>query len=110
MSGDYELGYGRPPKAFQFKPGQSGNPKGRPKGAKNLKTELEEELQEKISIKEGGAPKTVSKQRAMLKALTAKAVHGDARAANTLLNLVLRLLQDEDEVLAVAKARGSKNV
>ena len=34
----------------------------------------------------------------MLKGLTAKAVQGDARAANLVLNLVLRLLsQDEDE-------------
>jgi hypothetical protein len=28
---DYEIGYGRPPRHSQFKPGQSGNPKGRPK-------------------------------------------------------------------------------
>jgi hypothetical protein len=26
MSNDYEVGYGRPPKQGQFKPGQSGNP------------------------------------------------------------------------------------
>jgi hypothetical protein len=28
---DYEVGYGKPPKKNQFKPGTSGNPKGRPK-------------------------------------------------------------------------------
>ena len=27
---DYDVGYGKPPKSGQFKPGQSGNPKGRP--------------------------------------------------------------------------------
>lgn len=27
---DYEVGYGKPPKHSQFKPGQSGNPEGRP--------------------------------------------------------------------------------
>ena len=30
-SKDYEVGYGRPPKEYQFKPGTSGNYKGRPK-------------------------------------------------------------------------------
>jgi len=31
----YETGYGKPPKAHQWKPGESGNPKGRPKGSRN---------------------------------------------------------------------------
>jgi hypothetical protein len=31
MTDDYEVGYKKPPKATQFKPGQSGNPAGRPK-------------------------------------------------------------------------------
>ncbi len=97
-SGDHEVGYKKPPKHTRFKRGQSGNPRGRPKGSRNLKTELAEELQELISVREGGTRRTISKQRAMLKGLTAKAVQGDARAANLLLNLVLRLLsQDEDE-------------
>ena len=34
QSQDSDVGYGRPPKASQFKPGQSGNPNGRPRGAK----------------------------------------------------------------------------
>jgi hypothetical protein len=94
----YDVGYKKPPSHSQFKPGQTGNPKGRPKGSKNLKTELAEELQERIAVREGGTRRTVSKQRAMLKGLAAKAVQGDPRAANLLLNLVLRLLsQDEDD-------------
>jgi len=32
---NYEVGYGKPPKSGQFKPGQSGNSKGRPKKPKN---------------------------------------------------------------------------
>jgi hypothetical protein len=94
---DYEVGFKKPPSRTRFRPGQSGNPKGRPKGSRNLKTELEEELQERIAVREGGARRTISKQRAMLKGLTAKAVQGDPRAANLVLNLVLRLLSQDEE-------------
>ena len=94
--GAYKVGYKKPPKHSQFPKGQSGNPNARPTGAKNLKTDLEEELQERIAIKEGGAPKNVSKQRAMIKALMAKAVQGDARAANMLLTLLLKLVSRDE--------------
>ena len=96
MPNDDDVGFGKPPKHTQFKPGQSGNPKGRPKGTKNLKTDLEEELGEMIVVREGGNPKTVSKQRAMVKSLTAKAVHGDARAMVIAFDLMCRLLHADE--------------
>jgi hypothetical protein len=95
--GDYNVGYGKPPKHGQFQKGKSGNPKGRPNGTKNLRTDLEEELRELITIREGGDQKIVSKQRAMLKSLTAKAVQGDSRAATVVIEMMYRLLH-EDEV------------
>ncbi|PCI41901.1 MAG: hypothetical protein COB46_02160 [Rhodospirillaceae bacterium] len=93
---DYTVGYGKPPKNKRFKPGQSGNPKGRKKGTKNLKTDLEEELQERIAIREGGTSKTVSKQRAMVKSLMAKAVQGDAKAASLVMKMMLSLLDTQE--------------
>ncbi|MBT6530501.1 MAG: hypothetical protein HN578_09940 [Rhodospirillales bacterium] len=93
--GANKVGYKKPPKSSQFKPGKSGNPKGRPKETRNFKTDLLEELQETIAIKESGQTKTVSKQRAMLKILTAKAVQGDIKATTIIVNLVHKLLHDE---------------
>jgi hypothetical protein len=90
--GDYEIGYGKPPKSTRFRPGQSGNPRGRTKGTANLKTDLVAELAERIDISEGGRRRAVSKQRGVLKQLVAKALRGDVRAANTVLGLVERLL------------------
>ena len=92
----YDVGYGKPPKASQFKPGQSGNPKGRPKGTKNLATDLQEEIEEKILISESGQQLKTTKQRAMLKTLMAKALKGDVRAADSVIKLIVGLLNMRD--------------
>jgi hypothetical protein len=90
---DSKVGYRRPPAHSRFRPGQTGNPKGRPKGAANLRTDLRDELSEHIRVREGERDLKVSKQRAMLKALVAKALRGDARAANVVLGLVSKLFE-----------------
>ena len=96
-STDDKVGYGRPPKHTQFTKGQSGNPKGRPKGTKNFATDLAEELKERILIREGDKTKRVSKQRAAVKSLVAKAAKGDPRALALLLPFAERYLVDQLE-------------
>jgi len=89
--GNYKIGYGKPPKASQFKPGRSGNPEGRRKGSLNLVTDLSAELGEKITVREAGRPRRVSKQRALIKSLMAKALQGDVRASGVVLALYARV-------------------
>jgi hypothetical protein len=88
-------GYGRPPASKQFKPGKSGNPRGRPKGTKNFKSDLTEELSQKVLLTEDGRQSRISKQRAMIKSLMAKAVQGDGRAADTVIKLVENLVTED---------------
>jgi uncharacterized protein DUF5681 len=90
------VGYGLPPKRYQFKPGHSGNPSGRPKGARNFRSELLEELAESITLKEAGREVTVSKQRACIKALVAAAIGGNTRACGALLSLCAKLNADAE--------------
>lgn len=81
-----EVGYCKPPKHAQFKPGRSGNPKGRPKGAKNETTILREILNKRIAIREGGRTRKVSVLEAMLMKYVEDALKGNPKTAAFVLN------------------------
>ncbi len=84
---DYEVGYGKPPKATRFKKGRSGNPKGRPKGAKGVNASLKRELETKITVREGSYEIRISKAEAIAKRFTAGALKGDTKLLMALLKL-----------------------
>ncbi len=85
-STSYTVGYRKPPKATQFKSGQSGNTKGRPKGSKNFAAVINKELNSKIPITENGNRKQITKREAIAKQLVNKAAGGDPKAMPLLLN------------------------
>src|ERR1700732_188716 len=113
MAREYEVGYRKPPKTTRFEARKSGNPKGRPKGSTNLATDLSAELSEQIIVREGGQARRVTKQRALIKSLTAQALQGDVRATTALLGLYARVMSEpaaaeinpveEDELLILRR-------
>ncbi len=94
----YEIGYRKPPKHSQFRPGHSGNSVGRRQGLRNLVTDVRSTLGTPVKIKEGGRTRTRSTQEGVLMVLREKALRGDARALDRLFELARRFNSDGAEV------------
>ena len=112
----YEVGYGKPPTHTQYRPGQSGYPAGRRKGVRNLKTDVKRTLAMPVKVKEGGRTRTRSTQEAALMVLREKALKGNTRALERIVELAFRfnneevgqaqqLLADDQAILAAYVAR-----
>jgi Family of unknown function (DUF5681) len=95
---DYRVGYGKPPRHSQYKPGQSGYLKGRPKGARNLKTIVRATLKAPVRVTRDGKSRKVSTLEAMLLRLREKGLSGDLRALDRL--IVLAQAYGEDDIAA----------
>jgi hypothetical protein len=83
----FEVGYGQPPRHTRFQPGMSGNPRGRVKGVCNLGSDVRRTLQTPVKLSDQGKPKRVSTQEAALLRLREKALKGDGRSLDRLLEL-----------------------
>jgi hypothetical protein len=83
----YEIGYGKPPKATQFQPGQSGNKRGRPPRATSnaLGEIVRGVLNGSMEFDQKGRIRKATRREVALRALVGRAVGGDVPAANLLL-------------------------
>jgi hypothetical protein len=86
-TGRTDVGYRRPPKEHQFKPGQSGNRNGRPKAVLSLRAAFEKELGRKVTIMVRGKPRRVPLLEAIISKLSASAARGSQPSAKLLLSI-----------------------
>jgi hypothetical protein len=87
-SGDgFTVGYKKPPQHSRFRPGRSGNPRGRQKGVRNLGSDVKRTLEVPVRLNEQERARRVSTQEAALLRLREKALKGDARSLDQLLEL-----------------------
>lgn len=84
---DLKVGYKRPPRRSRFQPGRSGNPRGRQKAVRNLRSDVKRTLETPVRLNEQGRARRVSTQEAALLRLREKALKGDARSLDRLLEL-----------------------
>lgn len=84
---DYEVGYGKPPKASRFQKGRSGNPKGRKPRADHIAALVSEEGRKRLKVKIEGVERSHTKSELIAIRLVNKAVGGDLRAAAFVIDL-----------------------
>lgn len=89
-----QVGYGKPPKASQWKPGQSGNPSGKKKAAPKpvlLEQAITNELAKLVTIKSEGKTIQVTMAEVIAKKMMMKAVDADGAKLTALVKLLLAL-------------------
>jgi hypothetical protein len=84
-TGQYKVGYGRPPEHTRFQPGQSGNKAGGRKGQPTPGEILMKESARLVKIKRGDTVETITKHEAIVRRLLQSAIEGDIAAARLVL-------------------------
>lgn len=85
---DDEVGYAKPPRKHQYKPGQSGNPKGRPKGSGNIHKSIAKHAGRKVKVMVDGEEKKMPRVDVLISAMFNKASKGDVAAARLITSLL----------------------
>jgi hypothetical protein len=94
---EYPVGYKKPPLHTRFQKGRSGNPSGRPRGLRSVEDLAGKIALEKVSVKENGRRRKMPKVEVMLRRIFNKAMEGDIRCANRIIDWVRQRQTDASE-------------
>jgi hypothetical protein len=108
------VGYKKPPKKNQFKPGQSGNPAGKPKGSHDLQRALAKALGETIIVNTPSGKQRVTLAQMLVRKGISEVSKGNMRAFEVLFKVLAKAAAandpapigdtagdpDDDEILA----------
>lgn len=110
---DYAVGYKKPPRHTQFKPGESGNRKGRPKQTATFREALSKQLCKKVTVTMGNRVQKIPMLEAIAIKHVSKAVSGDPKSTAIVLD---SLRSDEgsrgsnlDELLSEFRSINARN-
>jgi hypothetical protein len=89
----YDAGYGKPPKANQFRKGRTGNPRGRARGEENIISAFKRHVLKRVKIKDGDQIRTITLAEAVILKNYGAALQKDSFAMGN----VFRLAEASDE-------------
>lgn len=107
----YEVGYCKPPRHTQFKPGQSGNPKGRPKIERptTLDACMKQALEERVTVMVKGKPKTMTKMQLFCQQTLNDAIAGTIGLKRLVIESAMRVEDHEAWLVQQAEAEAAQN-
>lgn len=91
-TGEYAVGYGKPPREHRFRQGQSGNSKGRPRGSVNEATTWKKLLLRKVTITEGGRARKISMFELLCRKLLEQSLKGNVKTSTFIFNRFAALM------------------
>jgi hypothetical protein len=84
---NYDVGYGKPPKANQFPKGRTGNPKGRTRGNENIISIFKRVVSKRVKIRMGDEVRSVTVAEAVILANSNAAMQGNSLAMGNMFRL-----------------------
>jgi hypothetical protein len=87
---EYDVGYGKPPKAFQFKKGKSGNSRGRPRKDPGIASIFRKISNQKVRTNGQNGQQSMTKLEATMTQLVNKSASGDLKATKLILQMATK--------------------